>query len=73
MVWAFVSWGFQLSQPEKDYIKATGDFRKEIVERVNEAEIRSEEQWESEELSGESMEWNTVERAIKTETDTRTE
>ena len=29
--------------------------------------------WESGELSREFMEWNTVERAIKTETDTRTE
>ena len=29
-------------------------------------------EWESWELSGEFMEWNTVERAIKTEIDTRT-
>ena len=38
-------------------------------------EIRPEEQSENErgELSGEFMEWNTVERAIKTEIDTRTE
>ena len=30
-------------------------------------------EWESGELSGEFMEWNTVERAMNTETDTRTE
>ena len=37
------------------------------------AEIRPEEQSEKTELSGEFMECNTVERAIKTETDKRTE
>ena len=30
-------------------------------------------EWKSGELSGEFMEWNTVERATKTEIDTRTE
>ena len=45
-----------------------------IVERTNKAEMRPEEQeQESEELSGEFMERNTVQRAIKIETDTRTE
>ena len=45
-----------------------------IVERTNKAEeLRPEEQREKGELSGEVMEWNTVERAIKTDTDTRTE
>ena len=38
------------------------------------AEVRSGEQSEKNgELSGEFMEWNTVERATKTETGTRTE
>ena len=59
-----------------DYIRAEGDFYKEIytyiVERTSKAEIRPEEEWEGE-LLAKFMEWNTVERAIKTETDTRTE
>ena len=42
-----------------------------IVERTNKAELRPEEQSEKE-LLGEFMEWNRVERAIKIETDTRT-
>ena len=42
-----------------------------IVERTNKAEIRPEEQWERGELLGEFMEQNTVERAIKTERDTK--
>ena len=41
------------------------------VERTNK-DIRPEEQSEKAELSGEFMELNTAERAIKTETDTRT-
>ena len=44
-----------------------------IGERTIKAEIRPEEQSEKAELSGEFMEWNTVERAIKTEMVTRTE
>ena len=44
-----------------------------IVERTNKAEIRPEEQSEKAELLGEFMESNTVERATKTETDSRTE
>ena len=48
--------------------------KKYTVERTNKAEIRPEEQSEkSGELLGEFMEWNTVERVIKTETDTGTE
>ena len=40
---------------------------------TNKAKIRPEEESENTELSGEFMEWNTAERAIKTEIDTRTE
>ena len=44
------------------------------MERTSKAEIRLEEQSEKNgELTGEFMEWNTVETAIKTEVDTRTE
>ena len=44
-----------------------------IAEKTNKGEIKLEEQRENEELSGEFMEWNTVERDTKAETDTRTE
>ena len=44
-----------------------------VVERINKTEIRPEEQSENGELSGEFMKWNTVETAIKTEIDPRTE
>ena len=44
-----------------------------VVERTSKAEIKPEEQSEKAEFSGEFMEWNTVERATKTETDTRTD
>ena len=45
-----------------------------IVERTNKAEIRPEEHSETAKSCREKfMEWNTVERAIKTETDRRTE
>ena len=41
---------------------------------TNRGEIRPEEQSEkTQELSGEFMEWNPVERAIRAEIDTRTE
>ena len=45
-----------------------------IVERVNKADIRPEEQSEKAESCRENL-WNeiTVERAMKAETDTRTE
>ena len=47
--------------------------KKYTVERTNKPEIKLEEQWQRGELSVEFMERNTVERAIKTEMDTRTE
>ena len=48
--------------------------KKYTAERTNKAEIRPEEQSEKGgELSGEFMERNAVERAIKTDIDTRTE
>ena len=51
-----------------DYIRGKGDFHKEIyiVERTNKAEIRPEDKSEETESSGEFVEQNTVERAIKT-------
>ena len=62
----------QAQSTTKDYIRAEGDFHKETCSwRTYKAEIGQEEQSESWELSGEFMEWNTVERAIKTEIDTR--
>ena len=39
-----------------DYIRADGDFHKEIGERTNKAEIRPEEQSENGDLLGEIME-----------------
>ena len=48
--------------------------KRRIVERTNKAEIRPEEQSEKTESHRENfMKLNTVERAIKTEIDTRTE
>ena len=47
--------------------------KRHIAERTNKAEMRPEAQSEKVELSGEFMERNKVERAIKTETVTRTE
>ena len=75
----FVSWCFKASQPQR--ITITSGLRETfvkvyiyIVERTNKAELRPKEQTEkAKELSGEFMEWNRVERTIKTETDTRTE
>ena len=46
---------------------------KRQVKRTSKAEIRPEEQWESEELSGGFTDWNPVERSIKTDRDTSTE
>ena len=50
-------------------------FIRDIVERINKADIRPDEQSEKMEFCRENlwMEWNTVERAIKTEVDIRTE
>ena len=59
-----------------DYIRARYTFVKkyDLVERTTKAEIRREEQNEKAEIYHEGfMECNTVETAIKTETDTRTE
>ena len=47
--------------------------RDNIVGRTNKAEKRPEEQSERAELSGKFMERNTVEKAIKTKLDARTE
>ena len=66
---------FSARSTTKDFIRAEGDFHKKkryIVERTNKAEIRPEEQSAKVESCPENL-WNTIERAIKTETDTRTE
>ena len=75
----FVCWdqffSFYPSQPQRIKSGLTEIFIKRCrVERTSKAELRSEEQGEKKGwLSGGSMEWNTAERAIKTEIDTRTE
>ena len=65
----------QAQSTTKDYIRAEGDFHKEIqiVERTNRAEMRPEEQSEKAESCQENL-WNelTVETAMQTEIDTRT-
>ena len=68
-----VNWCFESSQPlgTKSGLKETF-IKRYIVERTNRDKTRRTE-WENGELSGEFMEWNKVERAIRTETDTRTE
>ena len=69
----FVFWA--QSTIEDYYIGAEGDFYKEIY-IWNDQKGRDKtgrKEWENGEVSGEFMEWNTVERAKKTETDTRTE
>ena len=58
-----------------DHIKAEEDFHKETYswkDQKGSGKIGRTE-WENRELSGEFMEWNTVEMATKTEIDTRTE
>ena len=58
----------------RDYIKAEGDFHKEIYiwkDRWGRDKTGRTER-DNGEMSGEFMKWNTVERAIQTETDTRT-
>ena len=72
-VW-LISWCFKSGQPQRITSSLKETFIKRyIVEKTIKAEIRPEEQSEKAELSGEFMEWNTVERAIKTEMVTRTE
>ena len=62
------------SQPQRIISGLKETFiKKYTVERTNKPEIKLEEQWQRGELSVEFMERNTVERAIKTEMDTRTE
>ena len=69
-----VNWCFEPSQPPGIISGLKETFIKRyIVERTTEAEIRPEEQSEIGQFSGEFMERNTIERTIKTETDTRTE
>ena len=69
-----VSWCCEPSQPQRIILGLRETFTKRcVVERANKAEIRPEEQSEKTELPEEFMERNTVERAKKTETDTRTE
>ena len=69
-----VSWQcFQHSQPLGLISELKETFvQRYTAERTNKPEIKPEKQSEKRELSGEFMERNTVERAIKTETDTRT-
>ena len=55
--------------------RAEGDFHKEVYSLKDQygRTKTGRTEWESGELLGEFIEWNTVERVIKTETDTRTE
>ena len=70
-LWERVNRCFEPSQPLRIISGLKGTFIKRcIVERTNNAGIRPEEQNEK---KGEFMDWNTVERAIKTEIDARTE
>ena len=62
-----------LSPVSHYYIRAEGDLHKNYSSKDKEAEIRLEEQLESGELLREFVEGNTVERAVKTETDKRNE
>ena len=59
----------------KDYIRAKGNFHKQICNWKDQLgrNKNGKPKWEKGELSRDFMEWNTVERAIKTETDTGTE
>ena len=69
-----VNWCSDPSQPLGNISGLKETFIKRYtVERANRAEIRQQEQSQNGELSGEMMEWNTVERAIKTAIDIRTE
>ena len=65
---------FWAQSTTRDYIRVEADFYKEIYswkDQKDRGETGTE--LENRELSGEFMEWNAVERAIKTELDTRTE
>ena len=74
LVSELLSWCFKPSQPQRILPGLKETFIKRyIVERTNKALIRPEDQSEKAELLGEFMKWNTVESAMKTETDTRTE
>ena len=66
---------FSVQSTIRDYIRAEGDFHKEIHSWKDQwGRYKTERtEWERGELSGEFMEWNTVERTIKTEIGTRTE
>ena len=58
-----------------DYIRAEGDFHKEI-HSLKDQQVRNKTgrtEWESGELSGEFMQRNTAERDLETETDPSTE
>ena len=70
-----MSWCSEACQPQRIISGLKEIFTKRyIVEWTNNAEIRPEEQSEkAKELSGEFMERNIAQRAIKTEIDTRTE
>ena len=69
-----VSLCFKPSQPQRITSGLTETFiKRHMVERTNKARDRTgRTEWENGELSGEFMEWNKVERAIKTKIDTRT-
>ena len=73
-VW-LISWCFKSGQPQRITSSLKETFIKRyIVEKTSKAEIRLEEQREKTESCRENLRnENTVERAIKTETDTRTE
>ena len=66
---------FWAQSTTKDFIRAEGDFHKVIYNWKGQygRDRTGRTEWENGELSGELMEWNKVERAIKTETDKSTE
>ena len=49
----------QAQSTTKDYIRAEGDFHKEIVERTNKAEVRPEEQSQKTDSCQENL-WNAI-------------
>ena len=69
-----VNWCFEASQPLWIISGLKETFiQKYLVQRANKARFKTgRKEWESGELSGEFMERNTVDRAIKPEIDTRT-
>ena len=66
---------FWAQSTTRNYIRADGDFHEEIYswKDYESRDKTGRTEWENEELSEEFMQWNTVERAIKTKVDTRTE